>query len=114
MPRVWNSTIQRYSRPKRGPSRRIKRRRAQGKIYGTYHDFCATLPCVVGFYCMGKVAGHHTKSVGAGGKDYGQEVSLCTLHHQAVHTLGRTQFEARFRVDLDVEAESVRKLWEQR
>lgn len=114
MPRVWNSLIDRRVGLKRGLGRARKRRRKLGRIYGEYHDFVSTLPCVVGFYCGGRVAGHHLKSVGAGGRDYGQEVPLCTLHHQAVHTLGRSGFEERFRVDLDVEAESVRRLWEER
>jgi len=119
MGRVWNQTIPRRTPLKQGSRLRLfgrvrQRRRAKGDVYGDYHRFVGTLPCVVGGGCKGPVAGHHVKTVGAGGKDYGNEAPTCALHHQVFHSGGRSLFEARFDVDLTEEAERVRQLWEGR
>ena len=120
MGHVWNSTIPRRTPLKQGSRLRLfgrvrQRRRAKGDVYGPYHRYVGTLPCVVGGGgCKGAVAGHHLKTVAAGGKDHGNEVPLCVPHHQTLHIGGRVLFEARFDVDLAEQADRVRQLWEGR
>lgn len=117
---AWNSTLapgkpmERTSRLERsGPippvSRERKKKRADaGEVYGDFHRWCATRPCAIakvpGSGCTGVVAGHHRKTVGAGGKDASNEVPLCTKHHTEVHTMGETRFEAKYHgIDMDLE-----------
>lgn len=85
-------------------------------VYGEYYewvkgfDICA----VSDDRCLGGLTGHHVKTVGAGGKDYGNVVPLCTRHHTAVHTIGRISFERQFGVDLHAIAHGYAEMWEQR
>jgi hypothetical protein len=122
----WNSTLNRRTPLKQGsrlrPFGRLRqRRRAKGEVYGSYHVFVAKLPCVAGrvprlptMRCGWNTTGHHLKSIGAGGTDYGNEVALCFKHHDHLHVLGRATFERLYDVDLAAEAARVRQLWEGR
>lgn len=94
---------------------RKAKRKADGLVYGPYHDFVGTLPCLlrtnVIHMCRGTVRGHHIVSVGAGGVDEGNEVPLCdaghTLSMKSVHALGRESFEAYWKIRLEEEARRV-------
>ena len=122
----WNSTLNRRTPLKQGsrlrPFGRVrKRRQAKGEVYGDYHRFVGTLTCVASrtlriptMRCGWEVAGHHLISVGAAGKDYGNEVTLCTKHHTELHQLGTSRFERLYGVDLCYESDVVRQLWEGR
>lgn len=74
------------------------------EVYGPYHDWVGTLDCLIGerpdHRCAGRVTGHHVRSVGAGGKDRGNEVPLCERAHREVHRVGRETFEGRYGIDL--------------
>jgi len=85
---------------------RKARREATGEVYGPYHKSMASLPCAVLKIgeCYGDVAGHHLKSVGAGGKDEANVVPLCWWHHREVHTTGPDAFEWRHGISLEAEA----------
>lgn len=88
---------------------RKQRRQDAGEVYGPYHIWLATLPCtVLNRDCWGPVAGHHLKTVAAGGKDADGEICLCASHHLEVHTIGRLLFEARHHIDLDLAAARLR------
>jgi hypothetical protein len=50
--------------------------------------------------CWGPVEFHHVKTRGAGGKDRGNGVGLCTTGHRSFHDLGRATFDARYAIDL--------------
>lgn len=82
-------------------------------VYGPYHEWMAGLPCLLRDHpehrCAGRVAGHHVRSVGAGGKDLGNEVPLCERAHREVHRVGRESFADRYEVDLWAEAERLEK-----
>jgi hypothetical protein len=121
----WNSNIPRRTplkqRSRLRPFGRVrKRRQAKGDVYGPYHRFVGTLrSCIVGrspaIYCfVSTVAGHHLKTVGAGGRDYGNEVPLCASHHSLLHRIGPSRFEQLYGLNLEAEAELVRQLWEGR
>ena len=119
MGRVWNQTIPRRTPLKQGSRLRLfgrvrQRRRAKGDVYGPYHRYVGTLPCLASprHGCIGGVAGHHIKTVGAGGKDYGNEVPVCAAAHQVIHNLGASFFEKYYGVDLEAQAARVRQLWE--
>lgn len=88
-----------------------KRRQAKGEIYGPYHEWVKTLPCLckdnISTKCGGPVDAHHVKSVGAGGKDYANQVPLCRLHHQLLHTVGRGWFEDVYGFTLTTEAKRI-------
>lgn len=93
-------------------NRERKAKRAEdGRVYGAYHRYVSTLPCIVaqrgGDGCSGRVEGHHVKSVGAGGEDECNEVPVCVRHHNQIHTRGPRTFEDRYGIDLDMEAANV-------
>lgn len=94
--------------PRRGP-------RKSGAVYGKYHEWARSLPCLLQpdpeHRCIGGNTAHHVKSVGAGGKDFANEVPLCCGAHVEVHTLGRRTFEARYGLDLEAEAIRLSVLW---
>jgi hypothetical protein len=50
--------------------------------------------------CWGPIEFHHVKTRGAGGKDRGNGVGLCTTGHRTFHDLGRATFDARYAIDL--------------
>jgi hypothetical protein len=50
--------------------------------------------------CWGPIEFHHVKTRGAGGKDRGNGVGLCTTGHRTFHDLGRATFAARYAIDL--------------
>jgi hypothetical protein len=60
------------------------------------------LPCVLleQGTCAGRVECAHVKARGAAGKDRGNTVPMCSLHHTIQHTIGRLTFEQRFSIDL--------------
>ena len=62
--------------------------------------------------CNGLADGHHLRTIGAGGKDYGNEVPLCRAAHTEVHTSGLTRFEAKYGIDLGNIAEYLRVTWD--
>ena len=81
---------------------------ADPEVYGAYHQWIGTLRCLLqersDHRCAGRVTGHHVRSVGAGGKDVGNEVPLCERFHREVHRIGRRTFEDRYGLDLAAEA----------
>ena len=93
--------------PKTNKERRRRRREAD-EVYGSYHQWVSQQPCVLASYprsgCFGKITGHHLKSVGAGGRDADNEVSICAKHHVQLHTVGLARFEAVYECDLDLHA----------
>jgi hypothetical protein len=58
--------------------------------------------------CAGRIEFAHLRSRGAGGKDEGNGVGLCTRHHREQHAMGLTSFERHYGLDLRVHAE---RLW---
>lgn len=78
------------------------------EVYGPYHEWISGLRCLLSDHpdhrCAGRVAGHHVRSVGAGGTDQGNEVPLCGRAHREVHRVGRETFGDRHDVDLWEEA----------
>lgn len=83
--------------------------------YGPYHAWVATLPCLLAdrpdHRCAGRITGHHVRSVGAGGRDRGNEVPLCERAHRAVHRAGQVTFEERHEVDLGAVARTLERRW---
>lgn len=57
--------------------------------------------------CVGAVVGHHVKSVGAGGKDYANEVPLCAGSHFTLHTMGQDAACRAWQIDFGAEAERI-------
>ena len=87
------------------PINRERKERDRGdRVYGPYHKWISTLPCVIGGNCFGPVKGHHVKSVGARGEDFGNEVPLCVKHHDEGHTGGWKSFAAKYSIDLQERA----------
>lgn len=86
--------------------------------YGDYHRFVSKQPCLLRrvrrHHCIGEVSGHHIRTVGAGGRDYEQEVPLCAMAHLSHDHLGRETFERRWGVSLKLEAERLAELYEGR
>lgn len=85
-----------------------KERVRDGLVYGRYHEWVGHLPCILagidGHACRSYrdgqlVKGHHVKSVGAGGKDRGNEVPMCFTAHIEVHR-GQKTFEEQHQIDL--------------
>ena len=65
----------------------------------------ATLgPRATGAGCMGDVVAHHVKTKGAGGKDRGDTIGLCFLHHSEWHDKGRISFQLKYNLDAPKEA----------
>lgn len=85
--------------------RKVKRK-AEGEVYGPYHRWVSEQGCCVFTVgeCYGEVKGHHLKTVGAGGKDAGNETPLCSAHHTELHQIGQDAFEWKHGVSLDAEA----------
>ena len=79
-----------------------RKKRVRGdEVYGDFHRWIKTQPCVFGYVdavhdCAGPVTGHHIKSVGAGGKDYANEVPVCDRAHNVIHTHGISARERTF------------------
>jgi len=92
---------------------RRERRKKDDDVYGSYHRYVQELPCILAdrHECAAAV-GHHVKSVGAGGKDYANEVPLCLRHHEEVHRTGRETFEERHGVDLNLIAAGIAERYE--
>lgn len=118
--RAWNSTFKRSRKPMpKVNEERLKRREEQGLVYGPYHRWVETQPCILTghqlheceFY-LGRsgIEGHHLKTVASGGKDAGNEVSVCAKLHDLLHQHGKTWAEARY-PGLSLDLEAVR-LWE--
>ena len=102
---------------KRTAFRPKPRRQHQPGVYGPYHRWIASKPCTLWLLgkshaCNVRVDGHHLRTIGAGGKDYGNEVPLCLFAHAEVHTSGRTRFEAKYGIDLGNIAEYLRVTWD--
>lgn len=75
-----------------------------------YKQYICEQPCLVSMGCEGMIEPHHVRSRGAGGKDEGNLVPLCTKHHVfGIHIIGKKTFEKMFDLDLDKEA---KELWE--
>lgn len=73
---------------------RQKRREEKGEVYGPYHRWVKTTGCVgknhprhaCGFFPDRKeIEGHHLMRVGAGGKDFANEVGACPKLHDMCH-----------------------------
>ena len=76
------------------------------KRYGDYHKWVNGQTCIIS-HCPLPGVGHHVKTVGAGGEDWANEVPLCGIHHNEVHTIGRKTFEAKYRINLSAKAEEL-------
>lgn len=66
------------------------------------------MSCVVP-YCEGLGEPHHVKSQGAGGKDEGNLLPICAIHHTMGHTRGWQTFQREHGLNLFALA---RLLWE--
>lgn len=83
-------------RKKIRPYNKERLERIRGKhTYGPYHQWITSHPCILSVFpdhtCMrypdGKwVKGHHVVSVGAGGRDWENEVPVCMLAHALCET----------------------------
>ncbi len=109
---AWNSTLRPGKPLKRGGrlksrGKRWHRRKAEGLVYGPYHDWMAHFPCLINVGCYPQAVGHHVKTVGAGGQDFKNEVPLCVIHHGEVHRIGRKAFERKYGLDLAAIAEQI-------
>ncbi len=115
---AWNSTLQPGKPLKRSRlkprGKRWYRRKAAGLVYGAYHSWIATLPCLINDdACWGKVSGHHVETVGEGGEDFGNETPLCTFHHICqLHAKGQPWFERHYKRDLASIAEVISHQYE--
>jgi hypothetical protein len=86
----------RTSLDRRGPIKAIPHKRRRRKadrrkvigVYGDYHSFVSSLPCVLRgkHRCIGRVVGHHLKTVGSGGVDYANEIPCCVQAHAEMHS----------------------------
>lgn len=86
--------------------KRQAKRKAEGKVYGPYHRWISDHHGCAVFSpgdCYGDVAGHHLKTVGAGGEDAGNEIPLCAKHHTEIHA-GLDDFEWRYGIIVEAEA----------
>ena len=92
--------------------RRRRKRPKHGKVYGPYHRWIKGFPCVIGVGCFGDEAGHHIRTVGAGGEDHGNEVPLCVRHHYMVHQQGRLRLSAGYGVDIVAVAKELGEKWD--
>lgn len=116
--RTWLRRLTALTR--RTPLRRVnperqKRREEAGQVYGPYHRYVKTLPCILagrsGHTCWGPVTGHHVKTVGAGGLDERNEVPCCVMAHREIHA-GARGFEREWGIDLVREATRMHERWE--
>lgn len=96
--------------------KRRKKRQDEGLVYGPYHQWIATKPCILSgvreHKCIGDVVGHHIRSVGAGGQDYGNEIPVCALAHLSIETLGRLTFCRRWCVSVTAEVKALKQEWD--
>ena len=70
--------------------------------YGPIFKWVACLPC---FVCGAwPSTPHHVRTVGSGGRDYGNLVDVCIDCHSAVHSMGEVTFQYKKRVDLQQRA----------
>jgi len=77
--------------------------------YGEKADWIRSLPCLV---CGARPCdAAHVKSRGAGGTS-ADLVPLCHAHHMEQHAIGVCTFEARYDVDLTLEAHDFHSQWE--
>lgn len=106
---------------KRMVARHKQSRREQGLVYGPYHKWIGTLPCLVaglaGHKCWGRVRGHHVEHAGNGGLDFGNEVPLCDGAHThgpfAIHGVGmsRGRFNEHYGVNIKTAAKHLGGEW---
>jgi len=83
--------------------KRMRRDPETGHVhtYGAYHRWIKGKNCevvVIGNRqsdCEGKVTGHHMKTVGSGGRDFGNEVPLCNRHHKLIEDEGASAFQKK-------------------
>lgn len=92
-------------------------------VLGPYHKFTQTLECWVAKSSPIKhvcrrldpdrplIDGHHDRTRGAGGLDYGNELPLCQWMHHEIHQLGRKKFEERFRVSVTAGLAWTKAMW---
>ena len=66
-----------------------------------YLDHIRSLPCTVAsvYGCRGAVRPHHDPTKATGGKDRGNTVPLCDLHHDEAGN-GRKSFDQKYNVNL--------------
>jgi hypothetical protein len=93
-PRPWN------------PERRAWLQEIQ---YGDHAKTVRSLPCCVCGHRPPSFA-HHYKTRGSGGTKR-HLTPLCLVHHDAVHLMGRVNFESCYGVNLEAVA---KELWEKR
>lgn len=119
-PHAWNSTlrvprkrmdrgerIERRAEMPKSNAKRAEKRKAEGLVYGPYHQWIKTLPCTLAsdprHECKGKVEGHHLHRVGNGGVDAENEIPLCegghTLSMLSVHVMGPDSFDRYWGID---------------
>ena len=108
-------TIQR-----RKPIKRVNAKRKAknwSRAYGSEERvaFVKSLPCVfVGgsTLCAGVIANHHTATGGRGRKaDANTIVPICTFHHLELHQVGANAMQARYDVQLAMEARLTERRW---
>lgn len=93
---------------------KAKKRRAEDRVYGSYHRYVTTLSCWVAEHSPSRhvcevgdpIDGHHVISVGAGGEDAANVVPLCRRLHTAspavsVHSMGKQSFDEFWGVNLE-------------
>ena len=83
---------------RRAPIRPGRRKPRPADVYGEYHRWIKTLPCTfdgIRGGCFGPIDGHHVRSVGAGGKDFANEIPVCRTHHREIHDRGPGVFGGR-------------------
>lgn len=94
--------------------RRKNKRMFKGPEYEDpeYLKLIEALPCTIatlgiratGMGCMGDVVAHHVKTKATGGKDKGDTIPFCCLHHSEWHDKGRTSFQLKYNFDAPKEA----------
>ena len=106
--------------PKRNPKRKAKE---FARAYGSDErvEFVKSLPCIVATRvfcgvtkacCAGDIENAHTKGGGMGRKAPASSVvPMCSGHHRYLHTVGSTEFQAVYRVDLTAEAAKCEAAW---
>lgn len=106
--------------PLRAVSPDRERKREERGVYGDYHAWIGTLPCLLWDHpehvCQpGTVKGHHVKHA-KNNADMGNEVPLCRRAHTvsplSVHRLGKETFAERWGLEpLEVIAERYAERW---
>lgn len=78
-----------------------------------YLDWIKTLPCCVGFDCLGPPDPAHLETVGAFGSDY-SAAPMCRKHHDELHDKGIEWMQQTYRLlklNLWREAWRCLKMW---